>query len=131
MTDAIAGEGEKSSPYIGDPNSALIMERMDERLSPDCRALVHEFGWDIVAKSLDEADHVDVAALRRELETWRDRRQAQWLRTDYVSGRLRRSFNVVALSAEMEKVRRARALKVASRAKLRAMMLEEAERVAG
>lgn len=122
--------GAQASPYIGDPQSVEIMQRMDERLSPECRALVHEYGWTIVSKSLDEMDWHDADALRSDLETWREREQAKWLRTDYVTPRLRKSFNVVALTAEIENVRKRRALKVASKEKLRAMMMEEIEKIA-
>lgn len=73
-----------SDPYIGDPNSVAIMSRIDA-MKPAMRALVHEFGFVIVAKSLDLAGRsVNADALRSDLETWRERRQEEWLRTDYM-----------------------------------------------
>lgn len=52
-------------------------------LSPDFRALVHEFGAVIVSRMIGDG-YEDAAALRSILEGWRDRRQAQWLATDHI-----------------------------------------------
>jgi hypothetical protein len=118
-----------ASPYIGDPNSVTTMKVVDA-LAPAYLALVHEFGAVIVLKSIDEGDNLTPEILRADLETWRQRRQEQWLRTNYVTAKTRRSFNVVALSAHMEQVRKRRALKVASPNKLRRMLEEEAAKYA-
>jgi len=56
---------------------------MDERVTPEWRALMHEYGFVIVAKMLDEG-YRNAAGAREELEVWRDRCQERWLRTDYV-----------------------------------------------
>jgi hypothetical protein len=60
------------------------MRTMDERVAPEWRALMHEFGFVIVAKMLDEG-YRNAAAARDELEIWRARQQERWLRTDFVT----------------------------------------------
>ena len=50
------------------------------------RALVREFGFVIVAQMMDEG-YTNAAELRPMLETWRERRQEQWLATDYLLSR--------------------------------------------
>jgi hypothetical protein len=68
--------------YIGDPNSVAIMRAVDG-MKPKMRALVHEFGAQIVSRMIgDGYDNPD--ALRGALETWRQRRQAEWLKTDFL-----------------------------------------------
>ena len=59
------------------------MRTMDERVTADWRALMHEFGFVIVAKMLDSG-YRNAAAAREELEIWREREQERWLRTDFV-----------------------------------------------
>jgi hypothetical protein len=65
-----------------DPQSVQVMSVID-RMSPGFRALVHEFGAVIVDKMMAEG-YRDPAGLRPILETWRERRQDEWLRTDYM-----------------------------------------------
>ncbi len=80
-----------NSVYCGSPQSIDIMRTMDERVSPAFRALMHEYGFQIVAQSMDDgARNPDV--LRADLEAWRDRRQQQWLATDYVGTATRESL---------------------------------------
>lgn len=59
------------------PNSISFMEKMD-RMPPQWRALVHEFGWAIVDEMRADG-HRNAAKLREELQAWRERRQEQWL----------------------------------------------------
>lgn len=67
------------------PNSVEVMRFVDA-LPAAMRGLVHEFGVKIVEAMYGEGYH-DAEELRGLLETWRDRRQAQWLATDYVIGK--------------------------------------------
>lgn len=65
-----------------DPNSVIVMSHID-RMSPGMRALVREFGYVIVSEMMNEG-YYDADDLRPVLETWRERRQEQWLATNYV-----------------------------------------------
>lgn len=60
----------------GDTHSIKIMAFVD-RLTPPMRALVHEFGVQIVHDMFVDG-HRDAEKLRAELEPWRDKRQDQW-----------------------------------------------------
>jgi len=53
------------------------MEFVD-RLKPAMRALVYEFGFDVVHGMLGDG-WSDADKLRAELEAWRERRQGEWL----------------------------------------------------
>jgi hypothetical protein len=68
-----------------DPNSIRVMSAID-RMPKGFRALVHEFGAVIVDKMMADG-YSDPAALRTILEGWRERRQDQWLKTDYAISR--------------------------------------------
>lgn len=68
------------TPYVGDPESAKLMAAIDE-LKPSFRSLIHEFGAQIVSRMIGEG-YDDAEALRDALETWRERRQNEWLSTD-------------------------------------------------
>lgn len=68
-----------------DPNSVLIMKTID-RMSPAMRALVREFGFVIVSEMIDEG-YTNARELKPLLETWRSRRQEEWLATDYLMKR--------------------------------------------
>lgn len=59
------------------PNSISFMEDMD-RMPPQWRALVHEFGWTIV-DAMREKGYRSAAKLEPELLAWRERRQEGWL----------------------------------------------------
>lgn len=74
-----------------DPESSLNMRAVDS-LSSDFRALVHEFGLVIVAKMINDG-YENAQELRGLLETWRERRQQQWLTTDYVTAKTAQSFS--------------------------------------
>lgn len=75
---------------MSDPDSARVMAAIDS-LSPKFRALVHEFGAVIVTRMI--ADGYDNAEqLRDVLTTWRDRRQSEWLATDYITPRTTKGF---------------------------------------
>lgn len=65
-----------------DPNSVVVMRAVDG-MRPQMRALVREFGFTIVAQMMDEG-YRNAKELRPVLETWRERRQEQWLATNYV-----------------------------------------------
>ena len=99
-----------------------------DSLKHEYRALVYEYGLSIVAKCLNDCDYSDAAALRHQLETWRDNLQREWLATDYVTAKLREGFGVAAIPDEMKRAKQKAALKVATPEKLRQMMLEEAAR---
>lgn len=64
------------------PHSVEIMSDMDG-WSAAFRALAHEYGYKIVRDMLGEG-YYDAREVRSLLETWRKRRQEQWLGTDYV-----------------------------------------------
>jgi hypothetical protein len=74
-----------------DPNARANMRAVD-RLSPAFRDLVHEFGLVIVAGMINDG-YDDPVELRRALETWRDRRQSEWLMTDYITNKTAKSFS--------------------------------------
>ncbi len=63
--------------------SAAIMAQIDA-MRPEFRALVHEYGFVMVAGMINDG-YDDPLALREALETWRERRQKQWLATDFVT----------------------------------------------
>lgn len=50
------------------------------------RALVREFGFVIVSEMIDEG-YTNARELKPLLETWRSRRQEEWLATDYLMKR--------------------------------------------
>ncbi len=64
-----------------DPDSVKVMTPID-RIKPAFRALVHEYGALIVLRMIADG-YDDPSQLRSALETWRERRQQQWLATDY------------------------------------------------
>jgi hypothetical protein len=49
-----------------------------DRMKPEMRALVHEFGFEIVHGMLADGWN-DAEKLRPELEAWRERQQEAWL----------------------------------------------------
>jgi hypothetical protein len=63
--------------------------RAVDSLKPAFRDLVHEFGLVIVAGMINDG-YDDPVELRRALETWRERRQREWLETDYVNEKIAR-----------------------------------------
>lgn len=65
-----------------DPNAVACMREID-RMSPTFRALVHEFGFAIVAAMMNDG-YENAGELRTVLEGWRERRQAEWLATTYI-----------------------------------------------
>lgn len=65
-----------------DPDSTRVMSQID-RMSQGFRALVHEFGFTIVDAMMNDG-YDDPGELRNVLESWRDRRQAEWLATNYI-----------------------------------------------
>lgn len=67
---------------MSDPQSAEIMAVVDA-MEPEFRSLVHEFGVVIVSRMAAEG-YDDANVLRYALETWRERRQEQWLKTDWL-----------------------------------------------
>jgi hypothetical protein len=54
-----------------------------DRMPQGFRALVHEYGAVIVDKMMADG-YSDPDELRAVLEGWRERRQDEWLRTDYL-----------------------------------------------
>jgi hypothetical protein len=70
------------------------MERFD-KLSKPFRMLVHEFGLLIVLALIDDADgKLNPLDVFDQLVVWRERKQEQWLKTDYITERTRDSFKV-------------------------------------
>lgn len=67
------------------PHSAEIMAAVDS-LPPPMRQLVYEYGFKIVDAMIEDG-YTDPFELADLLETWRERRQAEWLRTDYLKRR--------------------------------------------
>jgi hypothetical protein len=72
----------RSEEVVPDPNSVLVMSAIDG-MRPEMRALVREFGFTIVADMISEG-YTTAKELRPVLETWRERRQEQWLATNYI-----------------------------------------------
>jgi len=64
-----------------DPDAARVMRAID-KLSEPMRDLANEFGAQVVLAMIADG-HSSAKKLRTELETWRDKRQAEWLATDY------------------------------------------------
>ena len=54
-----------------------------DAMKPEFRSLVHEFGVVIVSRMAAEG-YDDADVLRDALETWRERRQETWLKTDWL-----------------------------------------------
>lgn len=72
-------------------NSIAIMSTIDLMPLP-MRLLVYEFGFKIVFAMINDG-YDDPHELRRLLEVRRQRLQAAWLATDYVSPRMLRSVH--------------------------------------
>jgi hypothetical protein len=77
----VSDEAQFAGPPPPDPQSVRLMTWVDGQ-KPEMRALVHEFGLTIVDQMV-AAGARNVAHLRRDLETWRERRQDAWLATDF------------------------------------------------
>jgi len=73
-------------------NSRDVMAAAD-RLPAEWRALVHEYGLVIVLALWDEG-HRDASEVEPMLQSWRESRQDQWLATDYITAKTRRSFGM-------------------------------------
>lgn len=71
------------------PDSVELMAFIDG-LEPDWRALVHEYGVTIVEALMDEGQDAEQAAY--ELTVWRERRQEEWLATNFVRKREARAI---------------------------------------
>ena len=69
--------------WVPDPYSAEIMAYVDS-LSKPMRDLVREYGLKIVSDMIAE-DYTKPDELADLLETWRERRQEQWLDTTYIT----------------------------------------------
>lgn len=72
----------KGPKLISDPDSAKIMAVVDA-MGPQFRSLVHEYGVVIVSR-MHADGYENAEELRGLLETWRERRQDQWLKTDWI-----------------------------------------------
>lgn len=80
MTGNCSGSLQNTPPPSTDerqPHSIKVMEFVD-RLKPPMRALVHEFGVDVVHGMFVDG-HRDPVKLREELAAWRERQQERWL----------------------------------------------------
>lgn len=67
------------------------MNWVDEQ-SPEIRALVHEYGARVVCVHLEGNPGMDAGDLKFNLMVWRQRRQEEWLATQYVSARTVNGF---------------------------------------
>lgn len=76
--------------YEPDPHSFELMQSID-RLSKPMRDLVREYGHMIVSAMIDDG-YRNARELKPLLETWRERRQEQWLDTQYFTSRSARSI---------------------------------------
>jgi hypothetical protein len=65
------------------PDSVFVMSEIDH-LSKPWRALVREYGFKAVKMFLGEMSAKDA---KYELMVWRERRQAEWLSTNFIAGR--------------------------------------------
>lgn len=81
-----------NEPVPPDPNSVEIMQAIDG-MSPAFRKLVHEYGFVIVRNMRDEGI-TRARDLKPILAQWRERRQQQWLQTNYIISR--KSFRLDA-----------------------------------
>lgn len=63
-----------------------------DALPPAWRALVHEYGRNVVLNLFEDDMSVEDAA--DHLWLWRSTRQRQWLATDYITPKVRRSFGM-------------------------------------
>src|SRR5437660_474086 len=86
----LSGTPCESSDESPDPNSVAIMAHIDQMSRP-MRALVREYGYAIVRDMIDEG-YDNAAELGAILEVWRERRQEQWLATDYITKRTARQI---------------------------------------
>jgi hypothetical protein len=73
-----------------DPNSAALMAAIDG-MPKGMRDLVREFGLVIVQAMIEDGYH-NAKELRPLLVGWRQRRQEQWLATDFVSKKTARQI---------------------------------------
>ena len=76
---------------FSDPDSRQNMAAVDA-LPPDFRPLVYEFGLVIVVRFYNDG-YEDADATRKALEAWRARQQAQWMATDYITGKSAAAFS--------------------------------------
>jgi len=74
-----------------DPDSRQNMAAVDQ-LPQSFRPLVYEYGLVIVVQMWNDG-YTDAATLHPMLETWRQRRQAQWMATDYITAKSARSMS--------------------------------------
>ena len=72
------------------------MAEIDAMTAP-MRRLVYEYGYVIVTSMRDEG--YNAHTLKPVLRDWRERRQRQWLETDYVMSR--KSIESIVRAAEM------------------------------
>jgi hypothetical protein len=76
--------------YEPNPHSVEIMHYIDNLPKP-FRDLMHEYGFKIVAEMIGD-DYQDPIELADLLETWRCRRQEQWLETNYITRKTAQSI---------------------------------------
>lgn len=89
-------------PTAPDPDSVAMMNHIDG-MKPWLRALVREYGYMIIRDVLAEAEGpLDPFVLADQLQTWRERRQEQWLNTNFVTSRSASSISD-ALQYKMSK----------------------------
>lgn len=73
---------DRSGVWIGDPECVEMMQAVDE-MPPEWRALVHEYGGLVVREMYD--DGTDVLYAEVMLEQRRERKQAEWFATDFIT----------------------------------------------
>lgn len=72
-----------------------LMEQIDD-LDPGVCALLNEYGTNIVGAMLADGYNT-VDQLELPLRSWRDRRQSEWLQTNYITPRVGEKFREALL----------------------------------
>lgn len=67
-----------------------LMEQIDA-LRPGVRALLNEYGTNIVGAMIADG-YETVRDLKQPLESWRRKRQEEWLATDYITEKVGSAF---------------------------------------
>ena len=83
--------GQETGPEPPPHTDSVKLMAWVDRLKPEMRELVYTFGLVIVADMYGDG-HTRAAELRPILESWRSRRQEEWLATNYIANRTGRSM---------------------------------------
>lgn len=80
------------------PDSVELMAQIDE-LPAEVREMIYEFGFAIVAALINQGVN-DPDRMDELLHNWRERRQAQWLATNYITPKTIQSIVNAAIYRE-------------------------------